>query len=118
MKKILIVALLVLFPFVCFAHDIEFEWDPNTETDLAGYRLYQSNTSGQYGSTPVAEIAHPSTGKALTNLVDGQYFWVVTAFDMSGNESAYSNEVTWTFEDGDPAAPAIRIKVVVEVTVP
>lgn len=71
-------------------------WNPNTESDLAGYKVYRSTTSGVYGA-PLATL-----GKVITyNIdlpklaVDTRYFVTVTAYDLAGNESQVkSNEVS------------------------
>ncbi|NWF74605.1 MAG: fibronectin type III domain-containing protein [Nitrospirae bacterium] len=71
-----------------------FEWDPNTETDLAGYKIYQGTTSGQY-DVPIATTPTSSTSYEATGLQKGStYFFVVTAFDTSGNEGPLSDELT------------------------
>ena len=42
-------AILLLVPPLAFAGaDVTFEWDGNTEADLAGYRIYQSAQSDTY----------------------------------------------------------------------
>lgn len=62
--------------------------------DLAGYRVYQSTTSGTYNAGPVATVVAPSTGGGIgiqytvTGLASGTYYFVVRAYDTSGNESA------------------------------
>jgi hypothetical protein len=64
-------------------------------TDLAGYKLYYGTSSGNYN---VAIDA----GKVTTFKVDGlspiTYYFAVTAYDSSGNESNYSNEVSKTIK--------------------
>jgi hypothetical protein len=72
-------------------------------TDLAGYRVYQSTTSGTYNAGPVATVAAPSTGggtatTTINNLAAGTYYFVVRAYDSSGNEStnALPSEVSKT----------------------
>jgi len=76
---------------------VRFAWDPNSEPDLAGYRLYQSERSGQYEkSGRVLEIpAGIETGQ-VGPLDPGTYFWVLTAFNLSRQESGNSNEVSAT----------------------
>lgn len=68
--------------------------DTTPLADLAGYRVYQSTTSGTYNAGPVATVAAPSTGggtgitTTINNLASGTYYFVVRAYDSSGNESA------------------------------
>ena len=72
----------------------QFEWDPNTETDLAGYKIYKGTSSGQYGA-PIATLPASSTSYEADGLQKGStYFFVVTAFDNSGNEGPLSDELT------------------------
>jgi hypothetical protein len=78
---------------------VRFAWDSNSEPDLAGYRLYQSERSGRYaGSDPVLEIPAGTETCQLGPLDPGTYFWVLTAFSESLRESGYSNEVSATIE--------------------
>jgi fibronectin type 3 domain-containing protein len=72
----------------------QFEWDPNTETDLAGYKIYKGSSSGQYGA-PIATLPASSTSYEADGLQKGStYFFVVTAFDNSGNEGPLSAELS------------------------
>lgn len=73
-----------------------FEWDANTETDLAGYKIYKGTSSGQFGA-PIATLPSSATSYEATGLQKAAaYFFVVTAFDTSGNEGPHSNELTVT----------------------
>ncbi|MGD0843877.1 MAG: fibronectin type III domain-containing protein, partial [Geobacteraceae bacterium] len=89
----------------CFASTVVLQWDPNTDADLAGYKVYCQADS----STP------PFTGKATNEGANGgdspinignittatirgldpahPYYFAVTAYNTSGVESAYSNIV-------------------------
>lgn len=74
-------------------------WDPNTQTDLAGYKIYYGTSSGDYNATPI-DVGLTSTPDnphyAVADLGlsrDVRYYFVVTAYDTEGNESDYSNEV-------------------------
>ena len=69
--------------------------DSTALADLAGYRVYRSTTSGSYTGSPVATVAASSpngggTGITATinNLASGTHYFVVRAYDTSGNESA------------------------------
>ena len=79
--------------------DIKLAWDPNTESDLAGYKVYYGPASGTYG-TPL-NVGNVTT-YTLTGLTYGQtYFIAVTAYDTSDRESGYSNEVSGTANDSE-----------------
>ena len=67
-------------------------WDPNTESDLMGYKLYVGTSSGVYGS-PI-DVGN-FTDYEVSNLEPGRtYYFSVTAYDLSGNESTYSDEIS------------------------
>jgi fibronectin type 3 domain-containing protein len=69
-------------------------WTPNTGIDVAGYKIYQSTVSGEYGA-PVAVIGNVS--EYVTTIKtenDQRYYFTITAFDKAGNESAKSEEVS------------------------
>ena len=69
-------------------------WNANTESDLAGYRIYVGTRSGNYGFAGPFEVTN-RTNFTIQNLpVGATYFFAVSAFDKSGNESAKSAEVS------------------------
>ncbi len=69
-------------------------WNANTEADLAGYRVYVGTTSGSYNFAGPFEVSG-ATSFTVPNLPVGTtYFFAVTAFDKSGNESTKSSEVS------------------------
>jgi len=73
---------------------VTFQWDANIDTDLAGYRVYRSTTSGSFGA-PIATLSASATSYQATGLQKGlQYFFVVSAYDANGNESPFSNQVS------------------------
>lgn len=86
------------------AAEVTFTWDANTETDLAGYKLYQSATSGTYDPASAIDVGNVTT-HVLTDVADGTWFWAATAYDTNGNQSAYSNEVSLTIDTIGPGAP-------------
>jgi hypothetical protein len=71
-------------------------WKANSETDLAGYKVYRSTVSGKYDQSNVIALVQKNvTTYQATGLQSRTtYFFVVTAFDVAGNESGYSNEVS------------------------
>ena len=81
---------LALFPPELTAQ-MKLAWDPNTEPDVAGYRVHYGTSSRTYG-TPI------NVGNVTTYTLNGlspgvTYYIAVTAYDTASNESAYSNEV-------------------------
>jgi len=85
-----ILFLAVLFP--CLAHaDVVLQWDPNSESDLAGYKVYYGTASGTYG-TPITIGTQVSY--TFTQLAPGTYYFAVTAYNTAGLESGFSNEVS------------------------
>jgi hypothetical protein len=81
------------------AGQVQLSWEaPSTNadgtplTDLAGYKLYYGQSSGNYEfALDIGDL----TTETLSGLEAGQtYYFVVTAYDTSGNESTFSNEAT------------------------
>ena len=73
---------------------VTLTWNTNSASDLAGYKVYRATSSGAYG-LPIATLPGNVTSYVAAGLQPGtQYFFVVTAYDSSGNESAASNEVS------------------------
>lgn len=99
----LVFCLVWLQPASVFAvKQLEFEWDPNPESNLAGYRLF-SRLEGQYYdySDPVYEGSENS----CTILIDDEtatYYFMVRAYDLSANESKNSYEVKYEPDEPDP----------------
>ena len=85
--------------------ELEMTWDPNHEEDLVGYNVYRSSNSGG----PYAKINFGIASREYyrdLDLPEGTtYYYVVTAIDMNGNESPFSNEIIGTTStdvgDGD-----------------
>jgi hypothetical protein len=97
------VVLWVIFSLIvsnAFAGQVKLAWDPNTESDLAGYRIHCGTASGSY--TMHIDV-HKVTTYTVTGLTEGQtYYFAATAYDASGNESGHSNQVTCTVPSGQP----------------
>ncbi len=66
-------------------------WKPNIEPDLAGYKLYQGTTYGVY-DYPIA-VGNVTSYMVSSLEVGKTYFFSMTAYDTSGNESPHSNVV-------------------------
>jgi hypothetical protein len=67
------------------------EWDPNSEPDLAGYKLHYGLASRSYETT--IDVGNQTT-YTITDFEVGQTYYIsATAYNTSGLESGYSNEV-------------------------
>jgi fibronectin type 3 domain-containing protein len=78
-------------------HTAVLTWVASTSSGVVKYNVYRSTTSGggyaNIGNTPATTLTFTdSTGTGGT-----KYFYVVTALDAGGDESANSNEVSGTF---------------------
>ncbi len=78
------------------AQDVKLAWDPNTEADLAGYRVYWGASSRFYTNVPPVSPVSPAPLFTVTGLAPGTWYFAVTAFNAAGQESDYSNEVVAT----------------------
>ncbi len=68
------------------------DWDDNSDSDLSGYNIYRSTTSGDsYSQLNTSLLTNSSyTDNGVTN--GTMYYYVTTAVDMLLNESRYSVE--------------------------
>ncbi len=114
MRTILLTLGILLLTSTVYAIDVQLEWDANTESDLAGYRLYHRLSGEEY--TDYINIIAPAT--TITRPYEnGRHYWVLTAYDTVENESDYSNEATVYLQEVDvtpPNAPGLRVTVIVE----
>jgi Bacterial Ig domain len=76
------------------AGEVELEWDPNPETDIAGYKVHYGTAPGEFTSSiDVGEVTMATVQRLAAGTT---YFFVATAYNTGGLESPYSNEVTFT----------------------
>ena len=67
---------------------VDLSWSINLETDLAGYRVYRSAQEGARGELLTPDLL-PTPALRDTSVQPGHRFWyIVTAVDRAGNESA------------------------------
>ena len=96
---VLFIIIISLNASTAFASVVNLSWDAPTInadgtplTDLAGYNVYYGTFSGNYSQNiDVGNVLN----YMVSNLESGiAYYFVVTAYDTSANESDYSNEVS------------------------
>jgi hypothetical protein len=77
------------------SHSVVLTWAASTSADVVGYNVYRSDVSGgPYAlldkSVPAGTLSYTDTAVQA-----GQtYYYVLTAVDSEGEESAYSNEAS------------------------
>lgn len=91
--SVLVTAIFISIYSLAHAFQVTLAWDPNGESDLAGYRTYYGTESGNYtynvevGKNESVTIAGLDLGK--------KYYFAVTAYDQDGNESDFSSEISF-----------------------
>ncbi len=79
-------------------------WQPPTEntdgsalTNLAGYYIDYGTETQNYTTT--VQIANPGiTTYVIDNLSPGTYYFAITAYNSTGEDSGYSNQVSTTVQ--------------------
>src|SRR5713101_9775852 len=109
-----------LAPALSSAAQVTLAWDANTDPNVAGYKLYYGTSSGSYQLS--VDVGN-QTSYTLSGLLEGQiYYFAATAYNVSLNESGFSNEVSKAIADVTPptvsiTAPAGGVTVAGTVTV-
>ena len=80
---------------------ITLAWDPSNAPSVAGYNLYYGSACRSYTNQVPAGAA---TAASATDLCAGKtYYFAVTAYDASGQESPYSAEVSYAVPEPSPS---------------
>jgi len=100
LRSILIVAISFLFSSPVLAAHLNLAWNPNSEPDLAGYRIYYGTSPGHY--TDLVDVGDATFAQITGLSEETEYFLSLTAYDIYGNESDFSVEVSAFASPGDP----------------
>jgi hypothetical protein len=73
--------------------NVSLQWAPNTDPSVVGYNVYYGGSSRSYtNSIPAGNV----TNTVVDGLVEGKtYYFAVTAYDLFGDESDYSEETVY-----------------------
>lgn len=82
------------------AADVPLAWDASISPNVVAYNVYVGGASRTYG-TPIG-IGNVTT-YTVTGLSLGTYYFAVTAVDVNGDESDFSNEVSQVIGNTPPA---------------
>lgn len=123
MRKILVllctILLFLIVPAITAAVQLLLTWAPNSEADLAGYRIYIASQAG--GPYMQAGLAPTSLAPAFSYDVpagsERMYYFVITAYDNAGNESGYSNEAGIYIDNVMPGNP-MGLQITIIITLP
>ena len=90
----------LFFPILASAHTVNLSWDASTSQHIVGYNVYRGgNPNGPY--TKINSTLDPNTNYSDTTIQGGQtYYYVTTAVDNQGVESAYSNQTEAVIPSG------------------
>ena len=93
MKKLFVVLLIILFAAPAFAVDVCLEWNPNSEPDLAGYKIFYRESGQAYDYSNPAWQGQETTCR-VSGLIQGDsYYFTGRAYDTEGYESVDCPEV-------------------------
>lgn len=94
-RFLLWIGLAVIAPLPALAtQSVTLFWHPSADTNVAGYRIYYGTVSQNY--TNVVTVGNV-TNAAITGLADGTtYYFAATTTDAFGDESAFSNEASFS----------------------
>lgn len=82
------------------ADDLTLAWNPSSSPDVASYNVYYGVASGAYDNEVSAGDA---TNMTITGLSEGTtYYFAATSVDTSGNESPFSNEISYLLPTDPP----------------
>ncbi|MCD6388074.1 MAG: cadherin-like domain-containing protein [Desulfobulbaceae bacterium] len=95
---------------------MQLAWTPNSEANLAGYKVYYGTVSRDY--TTIIDVGNPEAVDnqiivTLSGFSPGiTYYYAATAYDVDGFESDYSDEAVWTCPlDPVPTANEITLTI-------
>ena len=73
-------------------HVVTLTWTASTSSNVTAYKIYRGTTSGgPYSLLQTAGVVSTYTDNTV---ISGQtYYYVITAVDNTGAESAYSNQI-------------------------
>ena len=111
------ISFVLLLSISGYADDVDASWDPNSESDLAGYRIYYGTQSGSYNTN--VDVGNATSVEIKGLQTNTTYYFVATAYDVAGNESTFSQEVSLFIPPpSDTQAPTTpkNVKVVISTS--
>ena len=116
MKKLFTILAILAIAGIAQAATVQVTWNPNTEEDLAGYKIYYGTASGVYGD-PIDVGNVTGHVMEITPQHGATYYFALTAYDTSGNESGYSAEATCFVPDGVKPEKPTGLRAIIQAIV-
>jgi hypothetical protein len=88
----LLLSLAVFCPGRLAAESLTIAWDSNPEGELGGYKIYYGTQSGNYDF--FKDVGDVTRKKIRRLKPETRYYFALTAYDVFGNESDFSAEVS------------------------
>jgi predicted phage tail protein len=86
-------------------------WDGSSDKTIANYRVYYADVTGKKAAKAKSVDVGKVTQATISNLAAGHtYYFVVTAFNAKGRESAPSNLVKCVAGSNETAAGSSRAR--------
>ena len=86
---------------------VTLAWNPSITSTTEGYHLYYGGVSGDYTNT--LDVGS-NTVTTIRDLASGAtYFFAVTAYDIIGLESVFSDEISYTIPGASLTAHALPL---------
>jgi hypothetical protein len=86
-------ALSLLFLATKAAASVTLSWNPNSEPDIAGYRIHYGTVAAPYSMSQDSSTTSATIGNLMTGVT---YTFAVTAYNSAGDESGYSMPLSYT----------------------
>ncbi len=103
---IILASIIIFSSALALSAQVTLAWDPNTEEDLAGYKLYYGFESGNYVYN--IDVGNQTTHTVTDLEPNRTHYFAATAYDTNGTESDFSEEITSLVPSGNmpPVADA------------
>ena len=73
--------------------EVKLLWDKNLESDFSYYAIYKGAGEGFAPNEGILLTTTTDTSFTDNEIMDGSWYYRISAFDFNGNESEYSQEV-------------------------
>jgi hypothetical protein len=121
MKKLLTLGLLLLCLSVSAAVvgtnqvvNVRLTWDVSPDLNVTGYKVYWGVSTGNYTNS-VNSVGRTNVFSTCSNLVaNTTYYFAATAYNVTGLESLFSNEVQYTPFNSPPTNAPTQLRISIQ----